>query len=131
MASQEILKLVDILYKTSVENTELVKMKEELQEDIRNVKSRIAAKLQKLKLQLARKNEEKCRLEAYISVLQNEHQRLVVDEVILEVYLYFSLSLLVQFMFHRGEYIHSYTCCDDYFCVSMLESNSHNKLIHV
>ena len=96
MASEEIVKLVDALRKTSVEITELVRMKEELQEDIQNVKCHIATKVQKLKLQLVRKNEEKCRLEADISVLQSEHQRLVVDEGILdEVYLCFSLSLLV------------------------------------
>ena len=96
MESEEISKLVDVLHKTSVEITELVRMKEELQEGIQNVKSRIATKVQKIKLQLARKNEEKCRLEADISVLQNEHQRLVVDkEIVDEVYLCFSLSLLV------------------------------------
>ena len=96
MASEEISKLVDVLHKTSVEIMELVRMKEELQEGIRNAESHIATKVQKLKLQLVRKNEEKCRLEADISVLQNEHQKLVVDEEILdEVYLCFSLSLLV------------------------------------
>ena len=95
MVSKEISKLANVLHKTSVEITELVGMKEELQEDIWNVKSHIATKVQKLKLQLARKNEEKCRLEADISVLQNEHQRLVVEETLNEVYLCFSLSLLV------------------------------------
>ena len=37
MVSEEISKLVDVLHKTSVEITELVRMKEELQEGMRNL----------------------------------------------------------------------------------------------
>ena len=71
-------------------------MKEELEEDIKNTKCHVAAKLQKVKIQLARTNEEKHRLEADISVLQNEHQRLAAAEVILnDAFLYLFPFLLV------------------------------------